>query len=86
MENLKQKLLDAIDGEDQISQELRDGIEAIPVKDICFECHSFNFRAAGSYRCAVSGSCIGVELPAEMKSYLLWKLGVLTQEEYLKGR
>jgi hypothetical protein len=46
-------------------------IEAMDVKDVCYNCRSFNPKVMTAYVCAISGYCIGHTLSEDLLAYLL---------------
>lgn len=57
--------------------------KALDVKDVCLGCKTFNYNSRGHYKCAITGSCIGVTLGAETNAYILWKIGEQTEAEFM---
>lgn len=57
-------------------------LKTLTITEECLDCNHFNPKAEGGYRCAVSCDCIGVTLATSLKSYLLWKLDILTEDEH----
>lgn len=61
-------------------------IDAISVTDECQQCFYLNPKISDSglgYRCRSAGSCIAATLSNEVKSYLFWKLGEITEEQHM---
>ena len=58
--------------------------EVIKVEPRCLDCFHFNhtLSRAQSYRCKCAPRCIGATLDASLISYILWQLGLKTQEEH----
>ena len=57
-------------------------VETFDIKDVCFNCSIFNAKAEDGYRCGCAPCCIGATLDAGLKSYLLYKIDVITEEEH----
>jgi len=66
--NLKEKLINIDNGR------FKKLIDALSIEEECYRCHSFNPKAKNSYRCAVTGCCIGHILSEDLLAYLLKKL------------
>ena len=61
-------------------------IDAIDVTEECQQCFYLNPKVTDpgmGYRCRCVGSCIAVTLSNEVKSYLFWKLGEITEEQHV---
>lgn len=61
-------------------------IAAFEFRDACSDCYAFSplQRDPGmQYRCRCLGSCPAETLSKEMKSYLWWKLGVISREQHV---
>ena len=59
-------------------------IDAINISDECFKCCYFNFKEKCHNKCASIPTCFGSTLSRSTKSYLLWKLGIITQDEHFQ--
>lgn len=77
--SFKQRILNVLDNAE--SKQIIPLINNLDLKDECEKCAYFNFKAEESYRCACLGSCIGVTLNDELNALLLYRLGLITQEE-----
>jgi hypothetical protein len=60
-------------------------VETFDIQGICFECRCFNQNAKDGYKCACTPSCIGATLHPKVNSYLLWRLGLITEDEHHKN-
>ena len=56
--------------------------KALVFQPNCENCNVFNYKAENGYYCAVQGTCIGVTLNNKLNLYLLWQLGIITEQEY----
>lgn len=57
-------------------------VETFDIQDVCFKCRYFNTKTEEAYLCAVCPNCIGATLDAGLKSYLLYRLDIITKEEH----
>jgi len=60
-------------------------INSMEVTPECENCQCFNYTADDSYLCAVTPYCIGDTFSDKVKSYLLYKLDIISYEEHLKN-
>ena len=71
-------------------QEIENGrfkkiIDALEIKDACERCYFFNYKVGKDYsfRCRIG--CLGDIISERLKSYFLWKLGIITEKEYFEN-
>jgi len=60
-------------------------IGSLGVSDKCFMCYYLNPKVLDpgqGYRCKCVGSCMAATLSTELKSYLFWKLGEITELQH----
>jgi len=56
--------------------------DALEITKECAKCQYFAYYENDSYMCAVTPQCIGATLSFEVKSYILWKLDFITEQEH----
>jgi len=63
-------------------------IDSLQVSDECLKCYYLNPKITDpglGYRCHCIGSCIDATLSDEVKSFLLWKLNEITEEQHIRN-
>lgn len=56
--------------------------DTIRFKEECSQCGYFMPKVINRYRCRGSPSCIAATLHPQVQSYLLWKVGVISQDAH----
>lgn len=61
-------------------------IGSLGVSDVCYTCYYLNPKVIDpgqGYLCKCVGSCMAATLSPELKSYLFWKLGEITERQHV---
>jgi len=61
-------------------------IEVFNADDHCFDCYHLNpliTDPGKGYRCCCFPGCLGDTCSVAFKSYLFWKLGVITEKQHM---
>lgn len=73
----------------QLLKELDNGkfsnlINSIELKDDCFNCRFFSKSFVNEYPCKIPPNCIGATIEKSLRYYFIWKLNIITKEQYFK--